>query len=396
MSIVFSRTTRSLQANNLRRSSWILLLAVLLLAAWGSWFLFAEIAVLEVSQLARIEVDREVHNVQAPVQGRVVATQLSLGRRVKLGEVLIRLDDKRQRLQLKEAQTQLFANQSQLSSLRAVGTEEKNVLEKQRIASQRKIAELRVKLRSAVRAATIAEAISSRWSKLHRGGHMSLVELLRARSTAVNLRGTADSLRAIIRTTRSEAKVALALQQVKIRRERSRVEDLKGQIVQIDAKIRRLKYDISQRRILSPVAGRLGKVMALRVGSVLNVGDQIAAIVPRGTLKLVAYFPPETATGRIKPGQRAKLRLLGFSWAVYGTVPATVTRIATEPANRRVRVEFKLGNTSSSSLKLQHGLLSAVEIEIERVSPMVLILRAAGKLLTGGGEKQDDPDKSDR
>ena len=38
-------------------------------------------------------------------------------------------------------------------------------------------------------------------------------------------------------------------------------------------------------------------------------------------------MPPEAALGRVRPGQSARMRLSGFPWTQWGTVPATVTRV---------------------------------------------------------------------
>jgi hypothetical protein len=62
-------------------------LAVLLLAGWVAWFLLARVARYEVTDSARLEVDRAVHRVDAPVAGRVVATRLVLSRELEAGDI---------------------------------------------------------------------------------------------------------------------------------------------------------------------------------------------------------------------------------------------------------------------------------------------------------------------
>ena len=87
--------------------------------------------------------------------------------------------------------------------------------------------------------------------------------------------------------------------------------------------------------------------------------------------------------GRIQTGQRARLRLEGFPWTEYGGVSATVSNVAGEPRSGRVRVELAVNPDPASSIPLQHGLPGTIEVEVERVSPAVLLLRAAGRRLTG-------------
>jgi membrane fusion protein (multidrug efflux system) len=75
------------------------------------------------------------------------------------------------------------------------------------------------------------------------------------------------------------------------------------------------------------------------------------------------------------------MRLDGFPWAQYGTIPVKVDRVAREIRDGLVRVEFLPDSQGVSNPLLQHGLIGSVEVEIERASPAVLTLRAAGQTL---------------
>jgi hypothetical protein len=75
------------------------------------------------------------------------------------------------------------------------------------------------------------------------------------------------------------------------------------------------------------------------------------------------------------------MRLDGFPWAQYGMVAATVTRVGSEVHDGRVRVELWVHRDPGSQIPLQHGLPGTLEVEVERVSPARLMLRALGKLL---------------
>ncbi len=108
-------------------------------------------------------------------------------------------------------------------------------------------------------------------------------------------------------------------------------------------------------------------------------GERLATVVPHGGLIIVADFTPASVLGRIRPGQSARLRLDGFPWAQYGSVPATVTRVAGEVRDGLVRVEFTPVLAAAPRLALQHGLPGSVEVGIEQVSPAQLVLRAAGR-----------------
>jgi membrane fusion protein (multidrug efflux system) len=130
------------------------------------------------------------------------------------------------------------------------------------------------------------------------------------------------------------------------------------------------------------VAGRVGEAAEFRVGSVVRPADRLGAIVPTGEPRGVALFPA-AAVGRIRPGQVARLRLDGFPWAQYGTLPATVTDVGNEPTSGLIRVEFALAPDPDSAIVVEHGLPGSAEVEVEHVSPAVLVLRAAGQYVAG-------------
>ncbi len=146
------------------------------------------------------------------------------------------------------------------------------------------------------------------------------------------------------------------------------------------AAIARLEQEVERRRIRAPIDGRLGEVATLRIGAVVREGDRVASVVPPGGLRAIADFPP-VALGRLAAGQSARLRLKGFPWGEYGSLPATVTNVAGELRDGQVRVELTLHPERPTLIPLQHGLPGAAEVAIERVTPAALALRLAGRLL---------------
>jgi membrane fusion protein (multidrug efflux system) len=165
-----------------------------------------------------------------------------------------------------------------------------------------------------------------------------------------------------------------------LKRERARLEAEQSTTA---AAIERLEQEVERRRVRAPVAGRLGEVADRRVGSVVEERDRLGAVVPPGALRVQADFHPADGLGRIRPGQPGRLRLEGFPWTQYGTVPATVAGLAAEVTDGRLRVELDLGPDTGFPVPLQHGLPGTVEVEVERATPAALVLRAAGRALSG-------------
>jgi membrane fusion protein (multidrug efflux system) len=112
----------------------------------------------------------------------------------------------------------------------------------------------------------------------------------------------------------------------------------------------------------------------------VSQGERVGAVVPSGQLRVVAQFPPAAALGRVRKGQSARVRLEGFPWLQYGSLSARVDTVAQEPRDGLVRVELEVLPQKDDRIPLQHGLPGVVEVDVERISPATLMLRAAGQL----------------
>src|SRR5262245_25051989 len=96
-----------------------------------------------------------------------------------------------------------------------------------------------------------------------------------------------------------------------LRRERARIE---GEMAAGRAACARLEHEIARHHIVAPAAGRLASVQTIVPGMVVRAGDRLATVFPSGDLKIVAELGPEQALGKLRPGQRARMRLDGFPW----------------------------------------------------------------------------------
>ena len=378
---MFPSSMRALAAEGSRRWLFGLLLVLVLLASWGAWFLLAPITVYEITPTARLEVDRAVHPVEAPIAGRVLASRLALAQEVRAGEVLVELDATPQRLHLEEERARLAALAPQLAAIRSQIAAEEQSLEAGRQAARVALEEARVQSEGAEAALQSAEERRAIWERLHREFLVSKLDLLKARAEVRERQASADQLRLTIGRIESERQAREKSHQARLAQLEAEVASLTGQARTAAAAVARLEQEIEKRRIRAPVGGQLGEAATLRIGAMVREGDKLASVVPPGELRAVAYFPP-AALGRLKPHQAARLRLHGFPWTEYGSIGATVAKVASEPRDGLVRVELALGSGSITRIPVQHGLPGTVEVEVDRASAATLVLRAAGQLLT--------------
>lgn len=375
--IAFARTTRALQGDGARRAWWAWGAAVAGLVAWGGWFVFAGVGVVEVSRSARLEVARAPHAVAAQQAGALARSTLAIGRRVKAGDVIAELDTAGARLQVAEEAARTAAIGPRLAALQAELAAQADALAADQQAAQAALQAAQAREQDAQAAADFAADHARRLAADAKAGGAAEVDALRAAAEARRLAAQRDALAADARrlaldteTRRRQARV----QAEALHRARAALE---GELASSTAAQARLSQQVERLRVRAPVDGLVAEVQPLAPGAWVAEGQKLATVVPEGDLVVVADFDPASALGRLRPGQHATLRLDGFPWAQYGSVDAVVQRVAGELRGGLLRVELKPG--TSPRLPLQHGLPGRVEVQVEQATPLTLLLRAAGR-----------------
>jgi len=377
----FLHTLRSLKGDGFGASLVCLFLAGLLLAGWSAWFLMAPVSRYEVTEQARLEADMAAHLIQAPVSGQILKSHLLLDASVEAGQVLVELDAAREQLQLREEQARVNSLAPQMAELRNEAAAAEQAREREQDAGGAAVEESRARLEEAESMARQADRDAARLVQLHREGLIPQREIEQGQAEAERRRAAAASLRLVINRIEREHRTRDSERQAGLRRIEGEIQRLEGLKTTALASIERLRFEIERRVIRAPVSGRLGEVATLRSGGFLEEGSKLGAIIPSGSLRLIAEFAPPAALGRIRPGQPAKLRLHGFPWAQYGTISATVSSVASEIRDGRVRVELVAAPQAASLIPMQHGLPGTVEVEVDRLTPFEIALRAAGQRL---------------
>jgi len=320
--------------------------------------------------------------VASPVSGRVVSTSLAVGRDVQQGDVLLEIDANRERLETDEQRTLLTSLAGEIAGVGREASAIQGALDETRRASRAALAEAEQRISGAEAASRAAQDKFTRTMQLEKLGLVSAAEAEVVRSDAQGRRAELQALRAGVDRLRAEQIAAEREQRGRLASlERERV-GLEGQRAAMSSSVERHETEAERRRIRASVSGKIAEATAIQIGAVVREGDRLASIIPQGEVRAVAEFSAPSL-GRVKPGQPARLRLDGFPWTQYGYVDATVTRVAGETRDQRVRVELAIQQSAASKIPLQHGMPGAAEIEVERVAPLALLARSLGQTLSG-------------
>jgi membrane fusion protein (multidrug efflux system) len=373
----FFRTMRAVEADGAARRWWSLAAVLLLLAAWSAWFFGVRVAVYQTSRAARLEVDRAIHPVESAVGGRVAASNLKLNANVEAGAVLVEIDCEKERRRLDEEKRRLTGLQPQLDALKRQIAAEEEALKLSRLTSRSATGEARARKVEAETASSFAQDESARLSRI--ASRLPEIDVLRARAEAEKRRAAAEALGLDVERMENDQRTRESQARAHLEQLRRDLADLESQIATTSSAIDVLAQDIERHIIRAPVAGRVGAVTpTLQPGAYVKEGEQLGTIVPSGELRIAAEFLPQDAIGRVREGQPARLRLDGFPWTQFGSVRARVSTVETEPREGRVRVELAVVG-APPAVPMQHGLPGTLEVEVERATPAVLVLRACGR-----------------
>jgi multidrug resistance efflux pump len=380
----FAHTLRSLEVDGARGARALAVLAVLLLGAWSAWLLLARIPVTEVSEDARVQVDAAGHELAVAIAGRVLAVRVGVGEQVVAGEVVVELDDRDTRLALELAREHADSLATVVEQRRREIAAEREAIEAVELASGAAVAEARARVDQALAAARLAETELAEIAALRESEIGTASELRRSEATAEQRRAITRELQSASTRERFEQDREVRDRLATIIRIETVIASLEVELASARGTVETLIAELEHHRIRAPIDGVIGELDSIERGSWLDRGEVVGMIVPSGELEIVAQFDPSAAIGRIAVGQTATLRLAGFPWTQYGSIQARVTRVSSELREGKVRVELDI-HSVPPAIMLEHALPGSLEVEVEQASPASLLLRAAGRRLTGTG-----------
>jgi adhesin transport system membrane fusion protein len=379
----FSQTTRSLANDRSPAPIFAWLLGTVLLCAWSAWFALGNVTVYETSRKARLEVIQLPHHVAAPLSGRISSASVIIGQEVLANQVLIELDASAETLRLAEGETRLAGLPPRIASMRIELLSLEQAKDEDLRATRAALDAAGARVREVDATIKFARSNESRLKRQSMAGGVAEIDALRAASEADKLSASKDALTADLKRIEQDRQMRADEAQARLENLRRAIVSLEGEAATARATIARIQQTIDRHVVRAPVAGRIGDAASLYAGAYVAEGQRLCSVVPPGELMVVGDFNPASAMGRVRPGQRATMRLDGFPWAQYGSIDATVSRVATEIRDGAVRVEFTPAPAGNPTAIMQHGVPGVIEVAVERTAPALLVLRAAGLLLSG-------------
>jgi membrane fusion protein (multidrug efflux system) len=401
MPSAFARTLRSLELDSYRPAFVLGAFALPLLGGWIAWAGLSRAPVYAITTRARTEIEGSVIPVDVVEQGRVMVANLALGKHVAVGDLLLELDTSLEKARRDELVARREATLKRLEPLRKQKAALLSVLATQRQLGGATVEVASVRAESAKKEAERGKELADIAQKLAREGVGSKISEIETSLTAN--RRTEAAREGVAEVSRAAATQALeiqrlALQDIEFARA---LVDAEAELLNIDAQIHTTELQIERRTTRAIVAGYLGDVAPVAVGMTVSPGRSLATIIPDGNIRMVAYYPPTEAVGRVRVGQSSLLRFQAFPWTQFGVSQGTVTSVGVEPRSAEgrdggVRVEIAIDRSTTERIPLQHGMPASVEVLVEHATPWQLLMRTMGGIATPSAEKPSSADKDSK
>ncbi|MEM9455580.1 MAG: HlyD family efflux transporter periplasmic adaptor subunit [Myxococcota bacterium] len=353
-------------------------LGVLLIALWAWIAAAAPLPRYEPSLAGRLEVEGHPVVLRAAHAGRVERVAMQLEQRVEAGELIVRLDtsdlaERRERIELRRTglRSSLVVKRRELASAR----QQIEYLSQQQ---QARHGELEIEREARQAAAELAQRRARRVDRLAQAQAGSAEEVEQVRAEEAIARLDVKSIRRSGRSTEAEFKVRRAELDMRVASLESDIVELETTLASTEIDLETNGREIDEHAIKAPRAGRLSRVAPLTVGSLLEAGAELTVIVPERPPVVRARFSSHSAAGRLRAGQRARVRFDAFSWIEYGSVDAVVAAVGDEAVDGAIEVELELVPSSNTAIPIHHGLVCTVDVEIEQTTLLRTLARAIG------------------
>lgn len=380
MSVAFSRTTRSLQADRGTRADMIVIAVAALFLAWSAWMLLGRVTVYATSRSARIEVADAPRTFSIGEGGRLLVVHVHAGEKVRAGTLIAEIEAEPQRLRLAEVEARLAAFPARIAALQAELDAARSAERAAVGASAAQTASARAHAREAAADAAYRKTAAERIAADAATGGSPASDADRARSEAGRAAALGAARREDERAAAHDGAARVADRAAGAAGIEEALSALRADQAALEAAAAQARYALAERNIRAPVDGTIGDLGTWRPGDMLPAGAKVATLVPDSALRVVADFDSAGNFGWLNPGQKAQIQLDGFSWVQFGQLDAAVSHVAAEARDGRLRVDLVLMADRASRLPLRHGMTGEVDVAIEQVAPVVLVLRAIGLL----------------
>ena len=366
-----------------------------------------------------IEPEGKVQTIQPRFQSIIEEIKVSVGDKVKKGDLLAKLNDEESQAQLEENLSNLQALDAQIVRLKAevvfaekiiwpktideelkLSQQKLFILKRQTLLQQiqvineeaklikNKIEMSKQQIKGFVKLKKLKQEEKEIYLPLVKSGSEPRVRLVNINQELQQLENEILNFQSKIKEAEIEfSKNEQQKKEMLLSFKTASLDDLankENEVQIIRTKTNVLKERVSANKLLSPVNGFVTKVMPSGPGAVIKSGDPVIEIVPVSSKVMIkANLLPQNINN-IKLGQPAKINLLSYDFTTYGSLRGAISSIAQNTTTSEngdvfynIWIECTTTTLSKSKIKPEiiPGMLVQVEITGEERSVLDYLLQ---------------------
>ncbi|MBL6758913.1 MAG: HlyD family type I secretion periplasmic adaptor subunit [Pelagibacteraceae bacterium] len=352
-----------------------------------------------------IEPEGKVQTIQPRFQSIIEEIKVSVGDKVKKGDLLAKLNDEESQAQLEENLSNLQALDAQIVRLKAevifaekiiwpktideelkLSQQKLFILKRQTLLQQMQVINEEAKLiknkiemskqqiKGFIKLKKLKQEEKEIYLPLVKSGSEPRVRLVNINQELQQLENEILNFQSKIKEAEIEfSKNEQQKKEMLLSFKTASLDDLankENEVQIIRTKTNVLKERVSANKLLSPVNGFVTKVMPSGPGAVIKSGDPVIEIVPVSSKVMIkANLLPQNINN-IKLGQPAKINLLSYDFTTYGSLRGAISSIAqntttSENGDVFYNIWIECTTTTLSKSKIEPEIIPGMLVQVE-------------------------------
>ena len=352
-----------------------------------------------------IEPEGKVQTIQPRFQSIIEEIKVSVGDKVKKGDLLAKLNDEESQAQLEENLSNLQALDAQIVRLKAevvfaekiiwpktideelkLSQQKLFILKRQTLLQQiqvineeaklikNKIEMSKQQIKGFIKLKKLKQEEKEIYLPLVKSGSEPRVRLVNINQELQQLENEILNFQSKIKEAEIEfSKNEQQKKEMLLSFKTASLDDLankENEVQIIRTKTNVLKERVSANQLLSPVNGFVTKVMPSGPGAVIKSGEPVIEIVPVSSKVMIkANLLPQNINN-IKIGQPAKINLLSYDFTTYGSLRGAISSIAqntttSENGDVFYNIWIECTTTTLSKSKIEPEIIPGMLVQVE-------------------------------
>lgn len=376
------------------------------------------------SARGRLEPQGKTLQLDAPVAGTVALVKVDEGSTVKAGQVLLELEADTTRADLQQAESKQEGLLNRMTQLQVMKNQLEVATRAQRLQNQAQASAQQAQIAQTQQAQQFKQSAYQlnqtlltknretleRFRKAQQEGVVSLLQLEEAERIMIESQRLLEQTRSEVKQSQTEltrqqstyeglireGEVAVLGSQKQTEELQSQLTDTQAEIAQVKSQIRSLQFQLQQRILHAPIDGALFQLPVKSAGAVVQPGELLAEIAPKGSPLILKAQMPSQESGFLQVGMPAKIKFDAYPFQDYGVLPGRVdwvspdSKVVDTPQGQVEMFDLKIAidrpyiEAGNRRIELTPGQTATAEVIVRQRRIIDFILDPLKKLQQGG------------